>query len=119
MRYRRLSPTGDYTFGQGGLNFLVDSPECVGQSVQTRLRLWLGEWFLDATDGTPWSEKVLGERRQATWDAAVRDRVLATDGVASIDAYESSLDSAARRLTYSMTVTTRFGVTTVSDEVVV
>lgn len=39
MRYRVLSPTGDYTFGQGPGEFLVNSPAAVAQAIGTRLRL--------------------------------------------------------------------------------
>lgn len=109
MRYRALDADGDYTFGQGQANFLIDSPACVAQSVLTRLRLWQGEWFLDKTEGTPWTQQVLGEHTLALYDIAIRQRVLGTDGVIAIDDYSSTLDPVTRALSVAMTISTRFG----------
>lgn len=112
MRYRRLSATGDYTFGQGQANFLVDTPACVAQSVLTRLKLWSGEWFLDKTSGTPWLEQVLSANVKNTvplYDRAIQNRVLRTPGVTGIVAYSSNLDTVARSLSVTMTINTRFG----------
>jgi hypothetical protein len=60
MRYRTLDANGDYTFGQNGANFLVNSPAAVGQAVLTRVKLMQGEWFLDQTAGTPYDTEILG-----------------------------------------------------------
>lgn len=107
MRYRALSPTGDYTFGAGKQNFLVNSPETVAQSVLTRLRLWQGEWFLDKTEGTPWLQQILGKGTKSLYDLAIQTRVLETNGVTGISTYSSSLKD--RNLTVSMTIDTQFG----------
>ena len=117
MRYRQLSSSGDYTFGQGQANFLINSPAAVAQAVKTRLALWAGEWFLDTTVGTPWTTQVLGKNTQSLYDMAIRARVLATPGVTSIANYSSSFDSIARSLAVNMTINTQYGSTTVSTVV--
>lgn len=110
MRYRRLDPeTGDMTFGQSQGNFLINQPEAVAQLVFTRLKLNLGEWFYDTTDGTPWSTQVLGERTQPTRDIVVRDRVNTTDGVNEIETYGSRMDPDTRTWSAAMTLTTVYG----------
>lgn len=115
MRYRALSqatetvPGGDYTFGQSQANFLINSPAAVAQSVTTRLKLWLGEWFLDTTVGTPWLQQVLGKNTQSLYDTAIRTVVLQTVGVLSIEEYTSTLDSQNRSLAVSMTINTIYG----------
>lgn len=109
MRYRRLSPTGDYTFGQGAANFLVNSPECVAQSVMTRLKLWQGEWFLDDREGTPWLQQILGKGTTAMYDLAIRTRVLLTPGVTAILSYQSTYNDSNRSLSVSMTIDTLYG----------
>lgn len=114
MRYRALDENGDYSGGRGQGNFLINSPACVAQSVQTRLRLWQGEWFLDKREGTPWLQRILGRHAKTIYDLALRARVLATDGVTEITAYSSTLDTAKRELTVSMTINTVFGQTDVS-----
>lgn len=107
-----LSATGDYTFGRGAANFFVDSPDAVAQAILTRLKLWTGEWFLDTDDGTPYSTKILGTGTKPTYDAAVRARILGTEGVASIVSYSSSVQG--RALTVAATVNTIFGQTQVA-----
>jgi hypothetical protein len=97
------------TFGQGQANFWINQPEAVAQSILTRLRLSLGEWFYDTSDGTPWMTEVLGERTQPTRDIVVRDRVQGTTGLLSIDTYGSLVNPIDRSWTAAMTVTTVYG----------
>lgn len=113
MKYRKLSPTGDYTFGQGPSEFLVDSPEAVAQAVQTRLALFTGEWFLDTTDGTPYSTQILGTGTQGLYDQAIQERIIATPGVTSITEYSSTLNN--RALSVNATISTLYGVTTINQ----
>jgi hypothetical protein len=115
-RYRALSSTGDYTFGQGERNFLVNSPEMVAQKVRTRLLLWQGEWFLDSTAGTPWLQSVVGKNKNPTYDLVIQQRILQTAGVKSIDAYHSSVNS-SRRLSIAVTITTIYSTTPVEINV--
>lgn len=104
---------GDYTFGQGNANFWIDVRETVAQSVLTRLRLWEGEWFLDVTEGTPWSQSILGKHRESLYDMVLRQRIADTPGVTGIPAYNSILDRAARALTVTATIDTVYGQTQV------
>ncbi|MBO2926643.1 hypothetical protein [Metapseudomonas otitidis] len=114
MRYRKLDADGDYTFGRSQQDFLVNTPETVGQAVMTRLRLWLGEWFINTADGLPWKSQVLGEHTRATYDAAIKNRILQTQGVRQIDSYESSFDGETRRLSVRATITTQYGQTSIT-----
>lgn len=113
MRYRKMDANGDYTFGNQQADFYVDTPAGVAQAVQTRLELFTGEWFLDTTDGTPWRTDVLGKYTQRAYDTVVKDRILQTDGVTSIDSYSSTMDRNARALSIGATISTIYGVTTV------
>lgn len=108
MRYRKLTADGDYTFGKGNQQFHVNTPEGVAQAVRTRLALWTGEWFLDMTEGTPFTTQVMGTGTQALYDSAIKDRILGTDGVLSISDYASTLDR-DRKLTVSAKITTIYG----------
>lgn len=114
MRYRPLSATGDYTIGQA---WLVNTPACVAQAIETRLRLWLGDWFLDTTDGTPYNTQVLGERYNKAPDAAIKNRILGTPGVTSIVSYSSQFDGNTRIFTVNAQVQTQYSVTPVSVSV--
>lgn len=120
MRYRQLDKNGDYTFGQGLANFLIDDVEAVAQAILTRLKLDAGQWFLDLTEGLPLYTQIVGRntgaRSQsgtAIYDQAIRKRVLGTQGVVRIVRYSSNL-SAQRRLTVEMTVQTIYGPVTLT-----
>ena len=86
MRVRALV-NGHMTFGRGATNFLVNSPAAVAQLVQSRLLLFTGEWYLDKTVGMPWGTQVLGKNTGATYDLAIRQCILNTEGVLSIVSY--------------------------------
>lgn len=109
MKYRRLDMNGDMVIGHGDADYLKDSPECVAQAVVTRLRLLRGEWFLDLTEGTPYAPAVLGKHTKATYDFALRQRVLETEGVTDIEEYESIFDGETRRLTVNIRINTVYG----------
>jgi hypothetical protein len=109
MRYRALSPTGDMQWGHGQSNFYANNSAAVAQLIQTRLGLWVGEWYLDLTQGTPWSTQVFGRGTGGVYDAAIRAVILATDGVTGIASYSSSLDRTIRKLTISATVNNVYG----------
>lgn len=111
MRIRKLSSTGDYTFGSGLLNFWIDQPEGVAQVVQTSLLLWLGEWYLDLTIGMPWIQGVLGKHNQATADITVQDYILNIQGVTDIQNFLSTSDQANRKYSASTLLDTVYGPT--------
>src|ERR1700684_1858580 len=111
MRYRMLSASGDYTFGQGLADFSIHSPQRAAQSVQTRLGLWQGEWFLDNTVGTPYATQILGYNTKALYDMAIKAVVLGTNGVTSIESYDSEWNAETRKLTVTMDINTAYSKT--------
>lgn len=115
MRYRTLDANGDYTVGQNGSNFLVDSPAAVAQAIQTRLKLVTGEWFLDQTAGTPYYTDILGAGTGSTRDLAVQTAILETQGVTEIVDYASYLDPSTRQFIVAATVNTQYGQTTITQ----
>jgi len=111
MRYRILSEDDDYTFGGSQLNFYRDVPAAVGQAAKTRLLLWLGEWFLNTNDGTPYMTGILGKHPKSTADATIRNRVINTQGMVSIENYQSEIDPDTRSLSVTMNINTIYGPT--------
>lgn len=112
MRYRALSATGDFTFGQSQANFLVNSPATVAQLVLTRMNLWRGQWYLDLTVGMPWLEDVIGKNTGPIYDLQIQQYILATQGVSQIQGYSSSLNRKTRALTVNIkNLVTIFGPT--------
>ena len=113
MLVRKLSPTGDMTFGQSLKDFWSDVPEAPGQVAQTSLELWLGEWYIDITQGTPWIEGVLGKHSQAMADATVQTQILNTQGVTGIASFQSTIDPDTRAYSVTATINTVYGPTDV------
>ena len=111
-----LSPSGDYTFGNGQLNFYQDSPQAVGQLVQTRILLWLGEWFLDINEGTPFMQGILGKKSLDVANATIKSRILGTQGVTGITNITSSVNPSTRVFTFSADIDTIYGPTTVTTQ---
>lgn len=111
MRYRKLSPTGDYVFGNGQSDFYRDVPEAVGQAVETRLLLWLGEWFLDITEGTLYLQGVLGKHLQSTADSTIKNRALGAQGMVGIPIYESEINVDTRAMAAQFSINTIYGPT--------
>lgn len=109
MRYRALDDELDMTFGRGGNNFLINSPEAVAQSVLTRLKLWRGEWFLDVTEGTPYQQGVLGTGKREKVEPAIRQRILEGQGVKALTAFDISIDPDERTVSINATIDTIYG----------
>lgn len=109
MRYRKQDSNDDYSFGNDLNDFHIDSVEAVVQAIDTRLKLWVGEWFADTSEGTGWSQTILGKRSKNLYELTLRQRVLETQGVTSIEEFQSALDTNTRKLTVTMTVNTVFG----------
>lgn len=99
--------------GQSGSTFLENTPETVAQAVRSRLRLFTGEWGLDLTEGTDWKSSVLGERKLATADTIIQQRIAGTQGVSSITSYSSTFNGTTRKLSIVCAINTIYGATTV------
>jgi hypothetical protein len=108
-----VSPTtiggGDFVFGRGPSEYLVNSSACVAQAIRTALLLFQGEWFLDSTAGMPWFQQVLGNYTASLYDTAIKNEILGVQGVASIASYSSTLNTKTRSLTVSVIVNTIYG----------
>lgn len=106
MRYRSMTPDGDYVFAGDSL-FLVNSPAGVAQAVRTRLNLFTNEWFLDKRIGLD-KDQILGYGTQGTRDQQVKERIVGTPGVLAIVSYSSSVD-AERAFTVAARLSTIYG----------
>lgn len=105
MKVRALSQSGDYQLNV----FLSNSSECVAQCVSTRLKLWLGQWFADLSDGTDWSNAILGFN--TPYDLTIQDRILGTEGVTEIVSYQSNITD--RNLSVTAYILTSYDTTPV------
>lgn len=114
MRVRKLTDDYDYSFGQSQKNFLIDSPAAVAQIVETSLNLFLGEWYLDQTQGMPWLEGVIGKYSKSTADLTVQTFIASIPNVTEINEYQSESDQGPRTYSAQATISTPFGETDIS-----
>lgn len=107
MTVRRLESDGD--IATSGTQFIAEAKE-IAQTIETRLRLFLGEYFRDILDGTPWFEQILGKGQPLEIkEAIIRRRIAQSDGVLSIFKFDTDFDLDTRKYTVSTGVNTRFG----------
>lgn len=113
MTVRKIDENGDIVT-QGSM-FLTGREE-IEQTIKTRLRLFLGEYFRDITDGTPWFEQILGKGTTlSAREAALRNRIVRTPGVVRLTSFSTNFDLNTR--TYSVTAgaLTTYGLITVTE----
>lgn len=112
MRVRKTDANGDMVFGGNQAAFWRNAPEGVAQVVNSRLQLWVGQWYLDLDSGTPYQTRVLGKYTDKSRDPVLRARILGSPGVTEIAAYSSFFDSNTRSFSLSATLKTAYSVTT-------
>lgn len=116
MQYRKLSPTGDYVFGQGSQSFCTGI-DAVRQLIQTRLQLVKGTWWRDISAGFD-LYSILGAsgspENLAAADSKIRQVITGTDGVKGIVSFSSSYDPSIREYSYTAQVQTDYSTTVIS-----
>lgn len=98
------------------MDFYNNVPEAVGQAVKTRLLLWLGEWFLDVTDGTQYMQGILGKHSIEVANVTIQDRALLTQGMSDLTNYISSINPNNRAMSVQFSIDTIYGPTQVQIE---
>jgi len=102
-------------FGSQQADFYRDTPEAVAQAVLTRLRLWLGEWFVDLTSGTPYQQAILGTGKAQSVEPVLRARILETEGVTEIVDFSYSFDPDERKASVAAEINTIYGQATITE----
>lgn len=113
MTVRRLDATGDIV--TSGQQFVTEQLE-IGQTVATRLRLFLKEYFRDISDGTPWFQDILGKRGNLTSkEAAIKSRIVRTAGVTGLISFDTNFDIDSNSYTVTASVLTDFGAVQINE----
>ncbi len=104
MAVIQVIPEGDLALENG--NFvLIDGSELVRQSILSRFRFFLGEWFLDVREGVPYFRDILVKSPDRDIVRSVFRQVLAdTPGVLNILSFEILYDAQARTIRFSFEV---------------
>ncbi len=90
---------------------LVEGAAQVGQRLKTRLKSFLGEWFLDTDFGVPYFQEILKKGPDLNRVIAViQEQILADAEVLEITDFQTTYDNGARAFSYRFRVNTVFGV---------
>lgn len=88
------------------------------QNILQNLRFFLGEWFLDNTQGTPWFQEILIKGpNQGNVDAILVNKILETPGVETLLTYDFVINSAKRTLKVTFSAMTTTGKVNYSGDI--
>lgn len=114
----RLDPvTGDIDVSTGDL-LLTSGTEAIAQNLRIRLRMFLGEWFLDTRQGIPYFRNILIKNPRTNVVRSIfRQAILTTPGVTGLDKLVLDFDNSLRQLDVSFDAVTDTGEILTFDEV--
>lgn len=113
----KLDTTHDVDLSTGTVQ-LVEGNDAIAQRLKIRLRFFLGEWFLDAREGIPYYQKILGKKRSKTViDSIFKRVILETPGVAKLDSFTQEYDGVTRGMSISFVAVAENGEPLVIDEI--
>ena len=110
-----LDSVGDWAVENDQLQFVTGRDE-IAQIIETRLRSFIGEWFLDVRIGVPWFSKILKKNPSATEiEAILIQQIVDSPGVVTLENIDLSLDNVTRRLRVSFEAETLDGIVNFSE----
>jgi hypothetical protein len=102
----RLDPTtNDLEIKDFGFGLTTDSVDALKQKLKIKHQLFLGEFYLDVTKGTPYYEKILKKNPDLVEIAAVfKVQILTTPGVKELTEFNVDFDEALRNYILDYTI---------------
>lgn len=112
MKYRKLTSTGDYSFGSVSNNYAVGN-EAVAQAIKTKLLLFYGEWWENLGEGIPMFQSVLGQTNpdtiRSSLSVLVEQRIMEVQEVDSVKNIKIDYDRKNRTISMEVDVATTNG----------
>lgn len=112
IQYLRLDADGDPIFDPGSVLTDIDA---VTQAINTRILLFLGEWWEDTSQGTPMFQSILGGAATTAnlqaMQLALVQRISGAPYVSSVESLALNFTSATRAFSVSYSALTAFGST--------
>lgn len=100
----------------GDIEIIANKPslttgiDAIRQHLQTTLRLFMGEWFLDTTKGVPWFQDILIKNPSfAVVSAVLRNTILNTPGVLQLVEFNLDFDKSIREMSLAFKALTTEG----------
>lgn len=89
---------------------IISSTQEILQHILQRLRFYLGEWFLDNTQGVPYYQQILVKNPDlGNIDAVLQNAITQTPGVDLLQTFSSNLENGTRQLFVSFSCLTTSG----------
>jgi len=106
-----ISPTfNDLLVQNGDLVITPTQLDAIQQHIVQRIRIFLGEWFLDNTIGLPYFQQILVKNpNQSVIDSLFASQILSTPGVTLLNSYSFRVDFVNRTLNISFSALTTSG----------
>jgi hypothetical protein len=121
MKMRRINSDGEPQYGQGKQDF-KQGIDAVAQAIQTRLKLFYGEWWEDTTDGLPlWTDIIgFGGSNKNKVNALITKRILdtklnETKLISEVTDVVNTYSPTLRKYTYSSKAKSIYGTITISN----
>jgi hypothetical protein len=110
-----LDSSGDWAVSGSKLQLATERDE-IAQIVATRLRTFLGEWFLDVRIGVPWFSKILKKNpNPAEVEALLIQTIVESPGIVTLKTFELTLDNKTRKLKVNFEAQSLAGVINFSE----
>lgn len=81
----------------------------IAQSLNIRLRTWMGEWYLNLNHGVPYISSVMGKQPQELVLSVFRTQISTVQGIQRIDALTLDLDAPSRLLNVAVSAVSAEG----------
>ena len=105
----QLDENGDIFIRNYGLA-RISGNDKIAQRISTRLKLLLGEWFLDTGAGVPWFDQILIKNpNRAIVQGALKRAILQTPKVNELLRFDITEDSVNRKVMVNFAVTVNGG----------
>ena len=99
----------DGDLATSGMQFYDGTAQEVAKAIEYRLKIFLGEYFLNVSEGTPWFQSILGKNDASRGSLVIKNRILSTANVRTLTSYRFTFEQRERRLTVSADVVSDFG----------
>lgn len=89
---------------------MADGATRIAQQILITLKFWLGEWFLDTSEGIPYFEEILVKNPNLAHVRQIfTEKISEIEGVNSIDLLELDYDAKSRTLAVEYEIGTDYG----------
>ncbi len=96
-----MTTDGDIDLSDGKALAWIADEDAIAQRVAIRLRMFRGEWYLDADLGVDYAGRVLGVTDASRAEAEIKRAILGVPGIAELSSFTLTLDGGAASVVWS------------------